>query len=95
MIMKTANYALLELRLKKEIANNCAINIVPVIYLSGVPWDQIMPKLEADIEKSFKNLDAAANILVKRTMHDPELKKAMTQYIDGIRNNSTGNISYA
>ncbi|KAK3389252.1 isoprenoid synthase domain-containing protein [Podospora didyma] len=83
------------LSLKKEIANNCVINTVPVMYLSGVPWERIMPELEADIEKSRKNLDDAAQVLIEGTMSEPDVNRAMIHFIDGVKNNTTGNISYS
>ena len=53
---------------KKEVAQCCLINIIPVLYRAGCPWEQIMPTLEVALRESAGRLDQAASRLVLRVL---------------------------
>jgi hypothetical protein len=83
------------LSLKKELVNACLINIVPVLYHAGVPWDDILPQVDSQLRASCKNLDKAAKSLLEKTKTDEQLTRAVAQLVDGVRNNCTGNLGYS
>jgi hypothetical protein len=91
---------------KKEVAQCCLINIIPVLYRAGCPWEQIMPALEVALRESAERLDQAASRLVLKVLmasglgdgEDDVSAEAIAvgveRLVDGIRYNATGNLSY-
>lgn len=91
---------------KKVVAQCCLINIIPVLYRAGCPWEQIMPTLEVALRESAVRLDQAASRLVLQVLmtsglgdgEDSVSAETMAvgveRLVDGIRYNATGNLSY-
>ncbi|KAK1831302.1 isoprenoid synthase domain-containing protein [Podospora conica] len=87
------------LSFKKELAQNCLINIVPVLYRAGTPWEQIMPTLDAELRAAADRLDGAARGLVAavRAFGGPAgdaQAAAVERLVDGVRYACTGNLGY-
>ncbi|KAK3352433.1 isoprenoid synthase domain-containing protein [Lasiosphaeria hispida] len=82
------------LSLKKEVADNCIINMIPVLYFRGTPWEQIIPHLEAELEACCRRLDKAAEALLEKTAGDVQLRKAVETIVHSVRVNTTGNLGY-
>ncbi|KAJ4390315.1 hypothetical protein N0V85_007345 [Neurospora sp. IMI 360204] len=80
---------------KKELATSSLVNIIPVLYFSGIPWDEVMPTIGDNIEAAAQRIDEATEKLIGMTQDNSELKKAMVQFIDGIKINIAGNIGYS
>ncbi|KAK0750887.1 isoprenoid synthase domain-containing protein [Schizothecium vesticola] len=86
--------------LQKEFSHNCLINIVPVLYRSGaVPWDRIMPTLDAELRAAADRLDAATRRLVEKVLASPTgdgpaMAVAVESLVGGIKYNATGNLGY-
>ncbi|KAK3318125.1 isoprenoid synthase domain-containing protein [Apodospora peruviana] len=102
-VLKAGNYVVAThndiFSLKKEIAHDCLINIIPVLYKAGSPWENIMHILTADLRENCERLDQAAALLLEksRTLSggDPDLQRSLAQFVDGVRHNCTGNLNYS
>jgi hypothetical protein len=83
------------LSLKKEIKSNCVINMVPVLYRAGKPWDKIVPYLMTEFHSSVARLDQAGAALEKMTATDPDLCQTVKKFVDGHRMNCMGNVLFS
>ncbi|KAK3952444.1 hypothetical protein QBC32DRAFT_341354 [Pseudoneurospora amorphoporcata] len=83
------------LSFKKELATDFLINIIPILYFSGIPWDEVMPTIGDNMEAAAQRIDEATRKLIGITHNNSELKKAVVQFIDGIEISIAGNIGYS
>lgn len=71
------------------------MNLVPVLYKTGMKLDQVIPRLIADMNASRDRLDSAAARLHAKTLADPQLNHEVMEFIDGIRIMDTGTLEYS
>lgn len=83
------------LSLKKEIATDCVVNLVPVLYKTGLNLDRVIPRLIEEMHASRDRLDSAAARLHTMTLADPQLNHDVTMFINGIRIMDTGTLEYS
>ncbi|PSR92153.1 isoprenoid synthase domain-containing protein [Coniella lustricola] len=83
------------LSLKKEIATNCVVNVVPVLYMTGQSLDQVISNLVDEMHASRDRLDAMAAKLDLMTRAQPQLNKDVMRFIDGVRMMDTGTLIYS
>ncbi|KAG6355737.1 hypothetical protein INS49_003702 [Diaporthe citri] len=83
------------LSLKKEIATDCVVNLVPVLYKTGLDLDRVIPHLIDEMHRSRDRLDSAAARLHTMTLADPQLNHDVTMFINGIRIMDTGTLEYS
>ncbi|KKY30693.1 putative terpene synthase [Diaporthe ampelina] len=83
------------LSLKKEIATDCVVNIVPVLYKTGLNLDRVIPSLIDEMHASRDRLDSAAARLHGMTLADPQLNQHVMNFIDGVRIMGTGTLEYS
>ncbi|KAK1749477.1 isoprenoid synthase domain-containing protein [Echria macrotheca] len=85
--------------LKKEIANTCVINSVPVVFFSGTtPWDQVLPLIDGEIRDCTRRIDENAAVLLDKLSDGTENKgvyDATVWFVDGVRLNCSGNFTYS
>ncbi|KAK7735561.1 hypothetical protein SLS53_007474 [Cytospora paraplurivora] len=98
-IIKECNFIIIVindiLSLKKEIATDCVVNLVPVLYKSGQPLEKVIPYLTEEMHASRDRLDSTAAKLDAMTRHDPQLNRSLMTFIDGIRIMDTGTLEYS
>ncbi|KAL1845552.1 hypothetical protein Daus18300_014502, partial [Diaporthe australafricana] len=98
-IVKECNFIIIVvndiLSLKKEIATDCVMNLVPVLYKSGQTLDRVIPHLIDEMHASRDRLDGAAATLHAMTQSDPQLARDVMRFIDGIRIMDTGTLEYS
>ncbi|CAN8101905.1 unnamed protein product [Discula destructiva] len=98
-IIKECNFIIIIindiLSLKKEIATDCVVNIVPVLYNTGMPFKHIISFLIEKMIKSRDRLDSMADKLDMVTKADPQLNTNVMKFIDGIRIMDTGTLIYS
>ncbi|KAG8160934.1 hypothetical protein KVR01_009198 [Diaporthe batatas] len=98
-IVKECNFIIIVindiLSLKKEIATDCVVNLVPVLYKTGLSLDQVIPRLIEEMHASRDRLDSAAARLHSMTLADPQLNRDVMGFIDGIRIMDTGTLEYS
>ncbi|KAK0715435.1 isoprenoid synthase domain-containing protein [Lasiosphaeris hirsuta] len=82
------------LSLKKEIVDNCIINMIPVLYFGGMPWEQIISHLQVELEACCRRVDKAAEALLEKTAGDAQLSEAVESLVYSVRMNTTGNLGY-
>ncbi|ROV93155.1 hypothetical protein VMCG_08735 [Cytospora schulzeri] len=80
---------------KLIIATDCVVNLVPVLYQSGQPLDEIIPYLTEEMHSSRDRLDSAAAKLDAMTQQDHQLNKIVMKFIDGARRMATGTLEYS
>lgn len=76
-------------------ATDCVVNLVPVLYQSGQPLDEVMPYLIEEMHASRDRLDNTAAKLDVMTQNDIQLNKIVMRFIDGIRRMCTGTLEYS
>lgn len=98
-IIKESNFIIIVmndiLSLKKEIATDCVVNIVPVLYKSGQPLEEIIPHLTVEMHASRDRLDNMAARMDAMTRKDAELNRNVMRFVDGIRRMVTGTLEYS
>ncbi|POS74314.1 hypothetical protein DHEL01_v207289 [Diaporthe helianthi] len=98
-IVKESNFIIIVvndiLSLKKEIATDCVVNLVPVLYKTGLSLDQVIPRLIEEMHASRDRLDSAAARLDSITLADTKLNHDVMNFIDGIRIMDTGTLEYS
>ncbi|KAF3766767.1 terpenoid synthase, partial [Cryphonectria parasitica EP155] len=83
------------LSLKKEIATDCVVNIVPVLLKTGQPLDRVISGLIEEMHNSRDRLDSMAARLSDMTRGNSQLHKDVMRFIDGIRIMDTGTLIYS
>ncbi|KAK0636731.1 isoprenoid synthase domain-containing protein [Bombardia bombarda] len=83
------------LSIKKEIANNSVNSMVPILYLSGVPWEEIVQRISKELLASGERFDQAAESLLQKTAGDAQLNESVRQVLHSIRTSCTGTIQYS
>lgn len=76
-------------------ATDCVVNLVPVMYKTGLSLDQVIPRLIEEMHASRDRLDSAAARLHSMTLADPQLNHDVMTFIDGIRIMDTGTLEYS
>lgn len=71
------------------------MNLVPVLYKTGLKLDQVIPRLINDMHRSRDRLDSAAARLHTMTLSDPQLNHDVTEFIEGVRIMDTGTLEYS
>jgi hypothetical protein len=72
------------------------VNLVPVLYKTGLTIDQVISRLMDEMHASRDRLDAAAARLHTKTLADPKLNKdQVMRFIDGIRLMDTGTVEFS
>lgn len=71
------------------------MNLVPVLYKTGMKLDQVIPRLMDEMHASRDRLDFAAARLHAMTLADPQLNHDVMEFIDGIRIMDTGTLEYS
>lgn len=66
-----------------------------MLYRAGVPWGDIIPHLDIVLRGCCQLIDQSAEILVKKVGDDAALTRAVGQFVEGVRINVTGNVSYS
>lgn len=76
-------------------ATDCVVNLVPVLYKTGLKLDQVIPRLIFEMNASRDRLDSAAARLHAMTLADSQLNHDVMEFIDGIRIMDTGTLEYS
>jgi hypothetical protein len=76
-------------------ATDCVVNLVPVLYKTGLSLDQVVPRLIEEMHASRDRLDSAAARLHAMTLADPQLNQDVKMFIDGMRIMDTGTLEYS
>lgn len=76
-------------------ATDCVVNIVPVLYQSGQPLEEIIPHLTAEMHASRDRLDNTAARMDAMTRKDSQLNRNVMKFVDGIRRMVTGTLEYS
>lgn len=71
------------------------MNLVPVLYKTGLSLDRVIPRLIDEMHASIDRLDSAAARLHEMTLADPQLNHDVMEFIDGVRIMDTGTLEYS
>lgn len=71
------------------------MNIVPVLYKTGLNLDRVIPRLINEMHASRDRLDSAAARLHAMTLANPQLNRDVMRFIDGVRIMDTGTLEYS
>lgn len=66
-----------------------------MLYRAGVPWDDIIPHLDIVLRGCCQLIDQSTETLIKKIGDDAALAEAVSQFVEGVRVNVTGNVSYS
>ncbi|KAL1874928.1 hypothetical protein VTK73DRAFT_10354 [Phialemonium thermophilum] len=82
------------LSLKKEMATESLVSLIPVLYQEGITWGEIVPELIEELQLCRLRLEEAFEKLEKDSAGNARLLKDLRTYVDVCRTSTTGTYIY-